>query len=271
MALDGQWSQRGRPGEARKLEWRPFQLGFQLLVIPSLARREHPDREVMDLLWFPTGGGKTEAYLGLIAFLLFYRRLLPGGPSRGAGVAVLMRYTLRLLTIQQFQRAATLISACEKLRRESTDELGKERFSLGLWVGSAATPNSVSEAAKQLGSGDDPTPKQLVVCPVCQQQKLRWFSRHKCSVCGRLSELNGERCGLCGKFPPARKSHGAKEIRVVCEDKTCEFGSSPDPYIPIWTVDDDIYRERPSLVIGTVNKVRADRAEPGDLGPLWKR
>src|SRR5262249_7574377 len=108
MVLQRRWSR----GDADLL-WRPFQLAFQLLTLSSLAGRHHEDREIMDLLWFPTGGGKTEAYLGLVAFTLFHRRLSSRPADAGAGVAVLMRYTLRLLTVQQFQRAATLICACE--------------------------------------------------------------------------------------------------------------------------------------------------------------
>src|SRR5690606_16225453 len=119
---------------------RPFQLGFLLLSLPSLAKRGHPDRDVMDLLWFPTGGGKTEAYLSLIAFTIFHRRLrYPDNPDAGAGVTVLMRYTLRLLTAQQFQRACALILACEYLRRGGTvpagidhRKLGSIPFSIGL-------------------------------------------------------------------------------------------------------------------------------------------
>ena len=94
-------------------EWRPCQLGFILLAVPSVVKRDHPDRDVMDLLWFPTGGGKTEAYLALIALTVFYRRLRhPTAPDKGEGVAAILRYTLRLLTTQQFQRAAALILAC---------------------------------------------------------------------------------------------------------------------------------------------------------------
>jgi hypothetical protein len=256
MDLQREWGQRGRPGQAgRSLEWRPFQLGFQLLVIPSLARREHPDRGTMDLLWFPTGGGKTEAYLGLIAFLLFYRRLRGDDPARGAGVAALMRYTLRLLTIQQFQRAATLIAACEHIRRGNALELGQAEFSLGLWVGSGATPNSVADAAERLRGSSDSTPCQLTNCPVCQGATLRWFCLRECRSCGNLVELDDSgRCSSCRRPPPAAKEHTPKQIRVACENGSCEFGGSSVPQIPVWTVDEDIYRERPSLVIGTVDK-----------------
>jgi Helicase conserved C-terminal domain len=256
MALQREWTQRGRPGAAgRNLEWRPFQLGFQLLVIPSLTRGDHPHRETMDLLWFPTGGGKTEAYLGLIAFLLFYRRLRGDDPAQGAGVAVLMRYTLRLLTIQQFQRAATLISACEHIRRENAGELGGEACSLGLWVGSTATPNSVDDAVERIRGSSDSTPRQLTNCPVCQGSTLRWFSLHECRACGALVELDVSGCcKSCLLPPPQGKQHDPKQIRVECGNSTCEFGSSSEPRLPVWTVDEDIYRERPSLVIGTVDK-----------------
>src|SRR5439155_23717186 len=101
MTLQFGWSRGGA-----QLVWRPFQLAFQLLVLASLAQRSDAQRETMDLLWFPTGGGKTEAYLGLTAFIILLRRLQNTRENDGAGVSVLMRYTLRLLTIQQFQRAS---------------------------------------------------------------------------------------------------------------------------------------------------------------------
>jgi len=146
------------------LKWRPFQLAFILLNLPALIKPGHPDREICDLLWFPTGGGKTEAYLGLIAFTLALRRrraLTRGGERdvTGAGVSVISRYTLRLLTIQQFRRALGMITACEFLRvqglrdgkpvgwrpggypSKETFLWGKTRFSIGLWVGGNVTPN----------------------------------------------------------------------------------------------------------------------------------
>jgi hypothetical protein len=173
MSLQHSWDpEKGRRGP---LVWRPFQLAFMLLAAPSSVAREHPDRCEMDLLWFPTGGGKTEAYLALIAFVAFYRRL--ASPGSGGGVAAIMRYTLRLLTTQQFVRASALIFACELIRRgrvrspAARGKLGETPFSIGLWVGGDATPNSYQAAERALG-GDlsEPSPAQLADCPACRRR-----------------------------------------------------------------------------------------------------
>ena len=210
------------------LVWRPFQLGFILLCLSSTADRLDEERNTADLLWFPTGGGKTEAYLGLIAFNLFTRRMRE--PQKGKGVAAIMRYTLRTLTIQQFQRATTLICVCEKIRLGQylpTDleqpDLGTESFSIGLWVGSASVPNSVDKAAEAIHDTGS-TPIQLSFCPCKQQSALYW-----------------------------RREASPKSIQVSCNDKTCCWSRGKGS-LPVWTVDEDIYRERPSLVIGTVDK-----------------
>src|SRR5690606_12604052 len=106
--------------------WRPFQMGFILSALESTANPSSADRELVDLIWFPTGGGKTEAYLGLSAFSAFLRRIRD---PKDTGTEILMRYTLRLLTAQQFERAASLICAMESLRGELASTLGDEQFS----------------------------------------------------------------------------------------------------------------------------------------------
>ncbi len=226
MSQQRRWANREESPAKQRMIWRPFQLGFLLLSLASVARPRGADgtptadRRTMDLLWFPTGGGKTEAYLALTAFTLIYRRLSAPKPDDGAGVAVLMRYTLRLLTVQQFERAARLVIACDHLRRsDPTGRLGKRPFGLGLWVGNAATPNSIDDAM----DNDDAKEraKQLVRCPCCGQESLDW---------------RFQRTGA----------------QVACTNKDCEL--HPAGALPIWTIDDDIYRERPSLVIGTVDK-----------------
>ena len=123
--------------------WRAFQIAFFLLSIQSLVEKDSLDRETVDLIWFPTGGGKTEAYLGVAAFQMFYRRLLD---PTDAGVDIIMRYTLRLLTADQFQRASRLICAMEYVRRENENELGRIPYSIGIWVGSKTSPNTNKEA-----------------------------------------------------------------------------------------------------------------------------
>jgi hypothetical protein len=129
-------------------KWRPFQLAFQLLTIESVANEQSNARDTVDLIWFPTGGGKTEAYLAVAAFEIFRRRLVH--QDHGAGTAVITRYTLRLLTSQQFQRAARLICACEMLRRESPDKLGRLPITIGLWAGLSASPNKYQQSCRAM-------------------------------------------------------------------------------------------------------------------------
>lgn len=219
----------GKQDEAKPLRWRPFQLGFQLLSLASLAKpttedgSPTADRLTMDLLWFPTGGGKTEAYLALIAFVLFHRRLSRGSaPDSGAGVAVLARYTLRLLTVQQFERAARLVLAVEQQRRspKSAGRLGTVPFSIGLWVGADATPNKVSEAREPEGAE---MAKQLGRCPACGSTPLDW------------------------DFEPM-----TPRFSVRCTARNCPVSTFPT--LSVWTVDQDVYEQRPSILIGTVDK-----------------
>ena len=119
-------------------------LHVTLWFLGELADPEADDRDVVDLLWFPTGGGKTEAYLAIAAFQILLRRLRSG--DRGAGTTVITRYTLRLLTAQQFQRATTVVCALELLRQSYQDEMGREPISIGLWVGVDQAPNTLAKA-----------------------------------------------------------------------------------------------------------------------------
>ena len=217
MGLQRQW------GAGRALVWRPFQLGFMLLALESAIDADHPDRAVMDLLWFPTGGGKTEAYLGLVAIVAFHRRLSdPSAPDAGAGVAVIMRYTMRLLTTQQFIRAAAMICACDVIRRRSPARFGSRAFSIGLWVGKRATPNSRQDAFDFLTDDSLASPRQLLQCPCCRE-KLDY-----------------------------RQVRATDPVRVYCTTKGCVLADGA--HLPVWAVDEDIYAERPTLLIGTTDK-----------------
>ena len=149
--------------------WRPFQMAFFLSVIESLVNEESSDREVVDVIWFPTGGGKTEAYLLVTAFEVVRRRLAHGENDKGT--AVFSRYTLRLLTADQFQRTGVLIAALELLRKRDPGRLGRRQFSLGLWVGLGLTPNKFRKAheifQEQLESKAPRNTFQLQACPAC--------------------------------------------------------------------------------------------------------
>jgi len=233
--------------------WYPFQLAFVLLNLPSISNLAHPDRceptqGIADLLWFPTGGGKTEAYLGLTAYTLGIRRLQGNvvGRSGEFGVAVLMRYTLRLLTLQQFQRASALICACESIRREALTlgdtRWGSEPFRIGLWVGLKTTPNKTSNAEEftkrargQFYPGAGGTPHQLNNCPWCgykiddgQDIKVETLQSGR----GRTLIYCGDPLGGC----------------LFTEKK------SPGEGLPVLVVDEEIYRRLPSLLIATVDK-----------------
>ncbi len=227
MNQQSQYPAKGR--YARPLVWRPFQLAFILLSIRTIAVPSDPDRSTMDLLWFPTGGGKTEAYLALTAFQIFLRRLQHQERRDHGGVDVLMRYTLRLLTVQQFQRAAALITACEFIRKSAAALLGDARVTLGLFVGGDSTPNDLAGAAKALEeerSGGRPrsTPRQLLKCPVCG------------------SEI---------KTPGYSVNAAAGSMSIRCGAERCKARGAP---LPVMTVDEAIYQSPPSLLIGTVDK-----------------
>ena len=148
--------------------WRPFQIAFILATVQSIANGNDPDREIVDLIWFPTGGGKTEAYLGLSAFSILLRRLKD---PQDSGVEVLMRYTLRLLTAQQFLRASGLVCALENLRRKHPAELGEREISIGIWLGGDTTPNTrqdaITEHRKLKGGKRVDNPFMVERCPWC--------------------------------------------------------------------------------------------------------
>ncbi len=152
-------------------KWRPFQLAFVLINLRSMYQNDCDDRQTVDLIWFPTGGGKTEAYLGLSAYTIFIRRLLD---KNNSGTTILMRYTLRLLTSQQYERASSIICACETIRKEKEELIGTDRISIGLWVGGDTSPNKMSEAVaaydKLYNGTSDINPFVVLKCPWCGAQ-----------------------------------------------------------------------------------------------------
>ena len=217
-----------RPFNADDVRWYPFQLAFILQELPSFIDPESEDRKIVDLLWFPTGGGKTEAYLGIAAFAIFLRRIRN---SNDDGVTVIMRYTLRLLTLQQFERASVLICACELLRRKY--KLGGEEISIGLWVGGKLTPNSLKEAQKgirKVSQGEElmgeSNPCQIQVCPWCGQPLL-----------ASDYEVNTQE----------------KRMVIHCGNKDCAFRDAANG-LPVHIIDEAIYEHLPTFIVATVDK-----------------
>lgn len=244
--------------------WRAFQLAFILMQFPSVIDPTHVRRSTdfarAELLFFPTGGGKTEAYLGLAAFTFGIRRLqgrveTPEGLLDGGdGVAVLMRYTLRLLTSQQFLRATTLMCAAEIVRRDDPATWGAAPFTIGLWVGSSVSPKRYSEAAEQV-------------------KDVR--ERDGNSAYG-LTVLQFDHCPWCGTAINPKSDVEAddvqKRIRVYCGDRRarCPFaaGGSAEVGLPVLTVDDEIYRHPPTFLLATVDKF-ARLAREGEAASLF--
>ncbi|GGR26264.1 helicase-related protein [Streptomyces roseolus] len=252
MALQMRHSARDQAGERRArgeavavdpapfsdAAWRPFQLAFFLMALDGVADPRHPDREITDLIWFPTGGGKTEAYLLLAAFVMVLRRRHPDG----GGTAVLSRYTLSLLTTQQFQRAATTVCALESLRRENPAVLGEEPFSIGLWVGEATSPNSYESARKAFEDVRAAArPEDMFILDRCPWCGTRILPSHKSPDIGDY----GVRAG-------------ADSFAFFCPRDACAFHDE----LPVAVVDEQLYDRPPTFVLGTVDKFARLAWEP---------
>ena len=209
--------------------WYPFQLAFILHELSSFIDPYCIERKTVDLLWFPTGGGKTEAYLGITAFVILLRRLRN---REDDGVTAIMRYTLRLLTLQQFERASMLIFACELLRQKYN--LGGKEISIGLWVGGKLTPNDLDKARTNLNklqhgadvSTEESNPYQVKICPWCGKP----LSVHDYSV--RLPE---------------------KRMIIQCSNNSCSFHEAENG-LPLHIIDEAIYEHLPSFIVATVDK-----------------
>ncbi|MCP4021125.1 MAG: helicase [Desulfobacteraceae bacterium] len=218
-------------GKSRKTtfyKWRPFQLAFLLMVIESAVNEDCLERDIVDLIWFPTGGGKTEAYLGLVAFIIAWRRLT--NPSSGGGTSVLMRYTLRLLTSQQYLRATRIICALELIRQKNSI-LGEEPITIGMWVGQASSPNTFKAAMEMVNkssqsNGDPPGRLVLDACPWCRQA-----------------------------FNAPENYHAVQsKFYFRCTNPSCDFGRSQSGRIPCNVVDEALYADPPTFLIATIDK-----------------
>jgi hypothetical protein len=225
-----------------KPAWRPFQLAFLLMNLKGVAQPTEADRDVVDLLFFPTGGGKTEAYFGLAAFTLVLRRLRNPGIS-SAGLSVLMRYTLRLLTLDQLSRAATLICALELERQQDVDKLGEWPFEIGLWVGKAATPNVMG----QIGDNTKDSARAKTIAFLNDDRKPSPIPLEECPWCGTKFKQNS--------FKLLPNSDRPTDLRITCVNRDCAFSRGNE--LPILAVDEPIYRRLPCFMIATVDKFAA--------------
>jgi hypothetical protein len=230
------------PAAADAPAWRPFQFAFILMNLKGIVEATHEDRDVVDLLFFPTGGGKTEAYLGLAAFTLVLRRLRNPGIA-SAGLGVLMRYTLRLLTLDQLSRAATLICALERERQRHADKLGHWPFEIGLWVGRAATPNEMGRK----GDGNTNSARARTIAYKNNSQKAPPIPLEECPWCGTKFTPNS--------FQLVPNPDLPIDLRITCVNRACDF-SRNNP-LPILAVDEPIYRRLPCFLIATVDKFAA--------------
>jgi len=245
-AIRQRWTHDRPDGAAEDMDppaWRPFQLAFLLMNLPGVVDPGSGDRRVVDLLFFPTGGGKTEAYLGLAAFTMVLRRLRDPSIQSG-GVSVLMRYTLRLLTLDQLGRAATLMCALELERQQDVEKLGEWPFEIGLWVGRSATPN-------RMGAKGDKGRETA-------RQRAMAYRRDPRN---RPSPIPLESCPWCGwkfgkdSFQLLPDWDNPMDLRVGCKQKRCEFHPRRQRRgLPLLAVDDPIYRRLPAFIIATVDK-----------------
>lgn len=236
-------------------EWRPFQLAFLLMNLQGIADPTHQDRGVVDLLFFPTGGGKTEAYLGLAAFTLVLRRLRNPGIS-SAGLSVLMRYTLRLLTLDQLGRASTLICALEEERCADPTRLGEWPFEIGLWVGQAATPNRMG----QIRDNNPKSARAKTIAHLNDDKKPSPVPLEECPWCGTKFKRESFLLSPNRDYP--------SDLLLTCVNRDCAFSGGRE--LPIVTVDEPIYRRLPCFLIATVDKFAA-MPWTGEVGGFFGR
>jgi hypothetical protein len=255
--------------------WRPFQLAFILLNIDGLKQnpkdKEWAQRnELVDLVWFPTGGGKTEAYLGIIALSLLYRRVVHG--DKGGGTGVIMRYTLRLLTIQQFQRATIMIMALELIRRGRTETFGLEPIYIGLWVGQGSLPNKF----RKQGNDEDGLIEEydnIITQLRGDKEKNVSYDPELIQLKTKLPVLT---CPWCGTeiyknyhvnyefVNDSQNTFYHNRVILYCNNDSCCFSEFMEGVtsgekelfgpIPISICDEEIYQHPPALLFGTVDK-----------------
>lgn len=210
--------------------WRLFQIVFIVSLIPDLIVNHYGEDDVdksfiekVDLLYFPTGGGKTEAFIGCVVFLLFFDRIR----GKKVGVSSFIKYPLRLLSVQQIDRLANVLAAAEIIRQQNEDIFPGDRFSLGYFVGDNNTPNelSIDKINNFSGKTQDQLDEELRILDICP------FCKNK-SVNIKLDT-------------------DSLRLKHICRTAGCTSGGE----LPIYIVDREIYRYLPSVIISTIDKI----------------
>lgn len=249
--------------DGQNIAYRPFQLAFLLLNLEGIIDPNCKDRnKVVDLIWFPTGGGKTEAYLAVTAFTILWRRLT--NPDNYDGVSVIMRYTLRLLTAQQFERASRLIVALDFLRSKKPElKLGDTPISIGMWVGQSTTPNTLEEAKEKIG--DSANPKSSTIQDYINQlNKVNSDNLFKIAKAKNIFQLST--CPWCGCELITKRKNASNKIhftqafsivkskfKITCNNTSCNFHSQNG--LPIDVIDESLYMQPATLLFATVDKL----------------
>lgn len=229
-------------GEKYK-SWKIFQIIFIVSELSGVvaqhwqddSRFSEEDVERVTVLWFPTGGGKTEAYLGLTVFNLFFDRLR----GKDAGMTALLRFPLRILTLQQFQRIFNVIMFANKVKQD--ENISGSWFSLGYWAGSDQTPNSIQKALNPKNEEDRKWHEEIEKLKAGNPKSQESFRRVvKCPYCGSA---------IMVKFDSKRNT-----VVHYCDNKSCDWTIKHE-IMPIYIADDDLYKYLPSVIISTVDKV----------------
>jgi hypothetical protein len=248
----------------RNRAWHLFQLAFVLAHVPTLASRMEEFRDFQDaridedtvsLLYFPTGGGKSEAFYGTLLLGLFLDRLR----GKDRGVSVMIRYPLRLLTLQQGQRLLKLIVHGELLRKQQN--AGTWPFEIGFWVGSGNTPNRYAQVPVDVPEANDAafaddTRLDENTAGLSDEEKRRALRYQEfCAAYNKVSE-----CPVCGEATGLRRfTHEgptAKRLGIVCFNRDCAYGPAHGvQHLPFLLTDDTIYERAPSVVLGTIDKM----------------
>lgn len=221
--------------------WRLFQIVFIVSLICEMVRSEYKDDEsltqadleVANLLYFPTGGGKTEAFLGCCVFNMFFDRLR----GKDYGVTAFLKYPLRLLAVQQLERVLVIVMKANVVREASKELKNSKPFEVGFFVGKNNTPNNISAREPLSDRGDTHGSKGLIL--ESDEETLNEYYRFI------------DTCPICGEKHISMRFNREKwKLEHYCTNPDCSVDA-----LPLLIVDNEIYRYLPSIVVSTIDKI----------------